>query len=328
MRRGLIALGLIAIAACAGVATTQAPEMGEAGYPILMEARRVPLGFGGARLADGVSYAGGLSLHGAHVRGLSDLKIDGDEAWSVSDFGTLVRFRLRLDDSGRLIGAGQASLRYLIGPDGAALRPKQAADAEGLALLNGAVAVSFERDDRIWSYGPLGADRPGPLRHPDADFGPNEGMEGLAAAPGGGWLVLGETGGAWVCKPSTCRALPQAPTRPDDGFKFTSADIDPAGGWFVLQRRYRAPFDLQARVRRMAPDGRLGPVLISLRPPASVDNFEGLAVQPSPTGQGLRLYLLSDDNDLAIQKTLLMAFDVVAPAPPSGSAKISADRRL
>jgi hypothetical protein len=311
MRQGLIALGLIALAACAGVATTQAPEMGAAGYPIRMEARRVPLGFGGARLAEGVTYAGGLSLHGANVRGLSDLKIEGDEAWAVSDFGTLVRFRLTLDERGRLVGAGQASLRYLIGPDGTALQPKQAADAEGLALLNGAVAVSFERDDRIWTYGPEGADLPQPLRHPDVTFGANEGMEALAAAPNGGWLVLGEAGGAWTCAPETCRRLPAAPKTVDDGFKFTSADVDPAGGWFILQRRYSPPFDLRIQVRRMAPDGQLGPVLIALRPPASVDNFEGLAVQASPTGRGLRLYLLSDDNDVPLEKTLLMAFDLV-----------------
>lgn len=314
MRQGLIALGLIAIAACAGVATTQAPEMGEAGYPIQMEARRVPLGFGGARLAQGVTYAGGLSLHGAHVRGLSDLKVDGDEAWSVSDFGTLVRFRLRLDAGGRLIGAGQASLRYLVGPDGAALAPKAAADAEGLALLADGVAVSFERQDRIWTYGPLGAGLPRPLRHPDAAFGSNEGMEALAAASDGGWLVLGEAGGAWVCRPEACRALPGAPTQVADGFKFTSADVDPSGGWFVLQRRYVPPFGLRVQVRRMARDGRLGPVLIALRPPASIDNFEGLAVQASPSGSGLRLYLLSDDNDVPLETTLLLAFDLAEGA--------------
>lgn len=306
--RSLAAAGLIALAACAGVVTTQ-PQFDEDGfYPVQIQAQRVPLGVGGADLARGVTYAGGLSLHGANLHGLSDLKLDGDQAWSVSDCGVLVRFTLRLDGRGRLIGAENATSRRLIGPDGAVLPSKRAADAEGLALLDTGVAVSFERDDRIWNYGPRGRSLPTPMRHPDVAFAANEGMEGLAAAPNGGWLVLGEAAGAWVCDPNACRALPKAPPTVEDGFKFTSADVDPAGGWFILQRRYRAPFDLQARVRRMAPDGSLGPVLIGLRAPASVDNFEGIAVQA--TAAGTRLYILSDDNANPLEKTLLMAFDV------------------
>lgn len=308
--RALAAAGLIALAACAGVVTTQAQFDEDGFYPVRIEARRVPLGVSGADLAPGVTYAGGLSLHGANLHGLSDLKLEGDRAWSVSDFGALVRFTLRLDSRGRLVGAYSAASRRLIGQDGAVLPSKRAADAEGLALLDTGIAVSFERDDRIWSYGPRGQDLPTPLRRPETVFGSNEGMEGLAAAPNGGWLVLGEAGGAWVCDPRACRALPQAPTKLEDGFKFTSADVDPAGGWFILQRRYRAPFDLQARVRRMAPDGSLGPVLIALRPPASVDNFEGIAVQATPAGA--RLYILSDDNANPLEKTLLMAFDVTS----------------
>lgn len=306
--KALAAIGLIAVAACAGVATTVPLEMGAAGYPIRMETRQVPLGVGGAILAPGVSYAGGLSLHGANLHGLSDLKLDGDQAWSVSDFGGLVRFTIRLDSAGRLVGAGDAGMRRLVGPDGEILAPKTAADAEGLALLNGAVVISFERNDRIWSYGPRALDLPTALRKPDVAFPDNEGMEGLSAAPGGGWLALGEGGGAWVCDASACRALPNAPAVITDGFMFTSADVDPNGGWFILQRSYRPPFDMRAQVRRMAPDGTLGPVLISLKGPASVDNMEGLAVQATP--EGARLYILSDDNDNPLEKTLLLAFDV------------------
>lgn len=310
MLKALGAASLIALAACAGVATTTPLTMGEAGYPISMETLRVPLGIGGADLAPGVSYAGGVAIRGANLHGLSDLKLDGDHAWAVSDFGNLIRFTIRLDARGRLVGAGDATLRQLVGEDGQVLRPKSAADAEGLVLLNGSIAISFERNDRIWSYGPNGARLPTPLRHPDVPFDRNEGMEGLAAAPDGGWLVLGEAGGAWVCHPAACRALPNAPTTITDGYKFTSADVDPNGGWFILQRRYAPPLDFRARVRRMAPDGTLGPVLIGLRAPASVDNFEGLAAKSTAPGR-TRLYILSDDNAIALEQTLLLAFDVV-----------------
>lgn len=47
---------------------------------------------------------------------------------------------------------------------------------------------------------------------------------------------------------------------------------------------------------------------LELAPPLTVDNFEGLAVVPR-SGGGVRFYLLSDDNALASQRTMLLAFD-------------------
>lgn len=308
--RTLAAVAVLLVSACAGAVTTREAPQGPV-YPIAIETRRVPLGVGGATLEPGVSYAGGLSLHGSAVHGLSDLKLEADglAAWSVSDLGSLFRFTLRLDPAGKLIGVEGGTRRFLTEPDGVLLTGKGRGDAEGLALFDdGRLVVSFERDHRIWSYGPAGAEAPAPLRRPDVAFPENEGMEGLAVAPDGGWLVLGEAGGAWTCDPSACRALPNAPTRFEANWRFTSADRDPAGGWFVLQRSYTAPFDMRARVYRMSQDGTLGPMLIELKAPASVDNFEGLAAHATPGG--VRLYLLADDNANPLEKTLLLAFDV------------------
>jgi hypothetical protein len=47
---------------------------------------------------------------------------------------------------------------------------------------------------------------------------------------------------------------------------------------------------------------------MDLAAPMTVDNFEGVAVVPRANG-GLRVYLLSDDNGNASQRTLLLAFD-------------------
>lgn len=319
MLRGLAAAAIVLLAACAGVATTRT-AIGDGAYPIRMEARRTPLGVGGVELAPGVAYAGGLALHGANLHGLSDLKNDGSQAWAVSDFGFLVRFRIVLDQRGRLIGAGSADRRALVDVDGAPLHPKAHADAEGLARLNdGRLLVSFERDHRIWDFGVEGSGPPRDMRQPDDAFADNEGLEGLSAADPDGttWLAMGESGGAWVCDPEACRALPKAQQATEDGYSVTGADRDPDGGWFVVQRRYAPPLDMRVRVRRMGPDGTLGPVLIALRPPASVDNFEGVAAVGTPSGT--RLYLLSDDNANPLQQTLLLAFDVrseaVRPVP-------------
>ena len=86
-------------------------------------------------------------------------------------------------------------------------------------------------------------------------------------------------------------------------------DRDPAGvGWFVVERRFREPADVRARIRRMDASGALGPALVELSLPSTVDNFEGLAA--AATANGVRLYILSDDNGSARQRTLLLAFDV------------------
>ena len=312
--RAATSMALIALAACAAVATaTPGPATGP-DYAIRLEARHVPLGIGGATLAPGVSYGGGLVLRGPELHGLSDLKVTGADpselrAWAVSDFGHLVRFSIRLDRNGRLTSADDATNRPLIGPDGAVLAPKENADAEGLAVLpDGNVLVSFERDHRIWSYGSGASERPRLVSTPRQPFGDNQGIEGLAPAPDGRWLALGEAGGAWLCDAEACDPLPNAPTAYTDGFLTTGADADPAGGWFIVQRLFTPPLNMQARVRHMAPDGTLSEPLIHLRPPASTDNFEGVAAVATSTGT--RLYLLSDDNDNFIQKTLLLAFDV------------------
>jgi len=315
--RGLGAAALMGAVACAAVATATPGPVASPDHAIRIEARAVPLGLGGATLAPGVRYAGGLVLRGPGLHGLSDLKIEGEGstdpgAWVVSDFGDLVRFTLRLDRNGRLTGADNAISRPLTGPDGVALTPKANADAEGLALLpDGRVLVSFEHDHRIWSYGTGANDRPVAVASPAADLPENEGLEGLAAALPAGWLALAEGGGAWLCE-KDCLALGPSTLVPADGFRFTGADLDPGGdGWFVVERFYRPPLDMRVRVRRLSAQGVLSAPLIQLRPPASTDNFEGVAAVATPNGT--RLYLLSDDNANLLQKTLLLAFDL----PPS-----------
>ena len=124
------------------------------------EVRTVGLGIpGGAALADGVRFAGGVELvlaENSPLRSLSDLKLlDADDFVSVSDAGDLVRGRLRLDRAGRLEGVDALRRRRLTLPDGAPIAEKEDGDAEGLFIdAEGRLAVSFERRHRLWSYGP------------------------------------------------------------------------------------------------------------------------------------------------------------------------------
>jgi hypothetical protein len=312
----LLAAGLLA--GCAGVAVQPAPWTAvEPGWTaVQVETRAIGLGVpGGVRLASGVRFAGGvevLSPPDARTHSLSDLKRVGEDVIMVSDWGDLFRARLGLDRQGRLRSIDQWRMHPLTDDDGRPFATKADGDAEGLAVTDdGRVLVSFERVHRLRDYGSADALRatPVPLALPDLQPG-NAGFEGIAVVRGG-WRVAAEGGGVWDCASAGCVAVtpPPAEPLPDSEYRITSLDRDPAGdGWFVLERLFREPADVRGRVRRMDASGALGPVLIELSLPSTVDNFEGLAAVPGR--DATRLYILSDDNGSARQRTLLLAFDI------------------
>lgn len=331
MIRRLTALAAaLALSACAG--TVEVPVGGPAAVPAdrwseaPASVRTVGLGIpGGAMLAKGVRFRGGLELvvdAGSPLHSLSDLKIAGDWFYAVSDAGDLVRFRPTFDAATEEpVGMVRLGVRRLTLPDGAPITAKEDGDAEGLAVTaHGDVVVSFERDHRIWDYGPVrqpGAPRA--LPRPDFDFGLNDGMEAISVADGRlcgeadapCLRVAGESGGVWDCGADGCRVVspPPAIPIPDSEYRITGMDRDPDGdGFWVVERRFRPPADVRGRVRRMAANGSLGPVLVELSLPSTVDNFEGIAVERRR--DGVRLYILSDDNNNSFQRTLLLAFDV------------------
>ncbi|WP_332654850.1 esterase-like activity of phytase family protein [Brevundimonas sp.] len=280
------------------------------------DVRPIGLGIpGGAALAKGVGFAGGVQVvleAGSPLHSLSDLKlIDGDDFVSVSDAGDLVRGRLRLDAGGRLTGVEGLRWRRLALTDGSPIADKADGDAEGLLLLaDGRVAVAFERRHRLWAYELERPGAPEPLPSPETAFALNDGMEGVSTAPDG-WRVAGESGGVWDCGAAGCRGVvaPPAEPVPDSEYRITGMDRDPGGdGFWVVERRFRPPVDVRGRIRRMAADGTMGPALVELSLPSTVDNFEGIAAVRH--GDGVRLYILSDDNGSERQRTLLLAFDV------------------
>lgn len=320
LRRLLPALAAVTLAACAGAVSVTPPLTPVAGWTTGAASTR-PIGLGlpgGARLADGVRFAGGVELvldATSPLHSLSDLKLTGDGDFvSVTDAGDLVRGRLVLDARGRLTGVSGLRYRRLTLLDGAPIVDKADGDAEGLLVTDGGdLFISFERNHRIWDYGPTDAPHamPTPVRRPDVALPLNDGMEGISAARDDGWRVSAENGGVWDCRPAACRVVTPPPaTPPTDGdYRTTGMDRDPAGpGYVIVQRSYRPPLDARARIRRMAEDGALGPVLVELKLPGTTDNFEGIAAVARDGGT--RLYILSDDNSNPAQRTLLLAFDV------------------
>ncbi len=318
MRRLLALPPLLFLSACAGAAALTAPIEAPPGWaPVQAEVRTIGLGLpGGVRMADGVRFAGGVQLsasRGNRLHGLSDLKALGEELLVVTDAGDLLRLRPVLDRRGRLAGLSGLSLRALPAADGGPFAGKAEGDAESLAVRpDGGLVVGFEQQPRLWLYGRVAAlaERPTPLAVPPVASG-NDGLEAVAVAPGG-LRVAAESGGVWDCRPTACREIvpPPATPLPLDGWRITGMDRDPGGdGWFVVERLYREPVDMRARIRRMDAEGRLGPELVVLSLPSTTDNFEGIAAVAGPDG-GTRLYIVSDDNDHPRQRTLLLALDV------------------
>jgi hypothetical protein len=195
--------------------------------------------------------------------------------------------------------------------------------------------VSFERKHRVWCYGQehdlLASPRPVAVPAAVEGLPHNAGIEALVSLGDGRLLLLAEgssscpgAGRAWIGRdgawneatfPLHCAVdAPERPFNPTDGVALPSGDV------IVVERRYPP---LGARLRRIAREdldrGDLaGAEIALLRPPLTLDNFEGLDAWRAPDGT-TRLVLLSDDNGCrkdgrvvsTSQRTLLLEFTLL-----------------
>ena len=265
------------------------------------------------------AYAGGIEIRSADVTGiheLSDLRIvSGDRLVAVSDRGHLFEARLLLDETAELVGLSDARLVPLVSEQGEPLTGLEA-DAEGLDILpTGERLVSFEQHHRIWLY-PVDDSPPRRTPSPDGPFPPNGGMEALTLYPAAGpgfYLVGSEGGTVWLCSLSaTCEETAFGALVPQD-FGLTALAAYGKGGDFAMLARAYDPRlgTTRVSVRLISTiavgEGRILDEMM-LAAPFTVDNFEGIAVVPQPSGR-IRLYLVSDDNGSTAQSTYLLAFD-------------------
>jgi hypothetical protein len=259
-------------------------------------------------------YAGGLALASRQtdrLHGLSDLLVTPTgRLTAIGDEGILLDARLIFDGAERLVGLTDARLTLLTGEDGKPLSDKAVADAEGLALFpSGDRLVSFERRHRIWLY-PAAGGPPRPVPMPAGSFPLNGGMEALAVDPEAGadaYVVGAEVSGdTWTCQLLSPPCI-KGPTV-DKSAEFGLVAINRLAGMqtvyllraFDAARGNRISLQIFRAARMIA--------RMDMAPPMTVDNFEGLAAVPRPDGR-VRFYLISDDNALARQRTLLLAFD-------------------
>lgn len=258
--------------------------------------------------------------------GLSGLWLapDGRAMIAASDRGTLWQVGLVHRADGRLTGF--ADWRP-IEPGSAPGDPSGPSDRDAEALApsgTDGLVVAYEGTPRLrrLTLGALAAPAAVLPDLPGLEPG-NVGIEALAALPDGALLALAEgqftaSGdlAAWYVEGE--RALPLSYAA-SDGFAPTGADrLDEV--IFVVERQFSLLGGFATRVvalpaAEVRPGARLIPrPLAVLRPPLVGENFEAIAARRAPDGRVL-LYLLADDNFIALQRTLLLQLSLEAAWP-------------
>lgn len=270
-------------------------------------------------------YRGGLVLSSNENRfgGFSALGVsaDGRRMVSLSDRGNRFSANLLYDTDGQLVGLEKTDLSSLAGLDGRTLQSKKESDIESMSPgVAGEIIVSFERHHRLWRYLP-GQIVPEPLPSPQGidKLKKNSGIEALTLLEDGRLLALSEgsqkveTAIGWV---SDVNGWSPLTYKLEDGFRVTGAATHPNGDVFVLERYYTLRDGVAVRIKRLSPDhvqpgAELhGHRIAEIRPPLSVDNFEGIDIRSTADNRSF-LYLISDDNFNFLQSTLLMMFEVM-----------------
>ena len=270
-------------------------------------------------------YRGGLHLSTDNSRfgGLSALGIsaDGRRLVALSDDGQRFSARLVYDRAGNLAGLRDADLGSSAGLDGRPFSSKADGDVESMSPgVEGEIIVALEQRHRLLRYLP-GVTVPEPLSEPVemSNLPFNNGVEALTLLAGGSLLALSEGKKdrdavvGWISDSNGWSVLTY---RAADGFRVTGAATHPGGDVLVLERLFTLRGQNAIRLKRIAAatiqaGARLdGTIIAELRPPLTIDNFEGIEARRGQRGEVL-VYLVPDDNFNAEQRTLLMMFELL-----------------
>jgi hypothetical protein len=323
-----------ALAALCVVAAACAPS--NAGGPIdqwkTVSVTVVPVD-AGVETVGRLAYRGGLELRADDPTfvGLSGIEVlDNNRIVAISDEADWIEAQLVLDERGYLTGFTNVRSAWMRDERGLPFTNKREGDSEGLAqLADGRFAVSFERTHLIRIYdlnrdGPFGSAVMGPRLDDVARLPANAGLEALGALDDA--LLAGAEGGdepatsLWLAPiDATAPVAAQFAYPLSGGFSLTAMDRLPDGSFVAIERFYAPVIGPRARITRFVAPSEDGAVerevLALLEPPFPVDNFEGISAVRAPDG-GARIYIVSDNNRSAQQRTLLYAFDIVPDEPP------------
>ena len=311
----LVVLSLVLLGASP---TSGLPELSVAPIPLpegaagLDQIGRLTL-WGGLVLNDSSSGFGGFSA--------VEVSPDGSQLWALSDQGRVLTGRLRYDDDGRLQGLDRTALVPLLDTDG---RPVAGArrDAEGLARLpDGSFVISYERRHRLALHGVGLSDTTAIQLAAPQDLQrlhSNRGIEAVTFLSDGRLLMLGETGlrgevaafPGWFSGSNGWLRFAYLAAR---GYRPTGAATLPTGDVVVIERRDPVLILTGGRVvlvpREAIRSGQSvgGMELGRLGLPSLNANYDGIAAWQDGLGR-LRLLVISDNNFLSVQRTLLLQF--------------------
>ena len=270
------------------------------------------------------------TVNGVRFSGLSALAWNEDDSllYALTDHGVLLHLRPSFRN-GLLADVTLLHAASLIDPRTRKPVKWRRSDAEGLDILNGRngqkgdaeLIVSFEGEPRIARYRPDGqfiAEVPlaGPL-HNIRNYRYNKMLEAVCVHPREGVLTApeeplnGETGTArlyrtdgssWRFAPSR-GGIVALECLPDGDVLAVERDYSALSlRWIITLRRLRLPAG-------SPPDTLLAAEIVATLDSDQgmhIDNFEGLARH-----HGNRFFMVSDDNDVFVQRTLLVYFELL-----------------
>lgn len=287
------------------LAGSAAPDPGGRAAPLTIE----PLDLGEGELR-GVTLTGAWRLESPHEAfgGLSGLLVEGGQVTMVGDQGWWF--------SGRRGPQGlepRVGILRMTGNRGEPL-DKRGGDAEGLTRRGGRLVVSFERDHRIAAH--IGRGRLGRTVRSGAlsELAYNGGLEALATLPDGRLLAVAEeaVGEAFpVFLVDQAGSVTEARLPKRSRHQVTGADVGPDGKLYLLRRFFSVLTGLSIRLDRYhlgadgLPDPRTAETLAAWESTSGIDNMEGVAAFRDEAG-ATRLWLLSDDNFNALQRSILV----------------------
>ena len=311
-----------------------AAEAPAGGEPIAVYAHQIPLfpDEPDRKAAGKLTYLGGIVLTSSDPRfgGYSGLIVSPDGETFLAQSDRAYWFAGNFTQAGgHVTGVKDTMLAPMLDQDGKQLTSPYF-DSESIAAIgvfpDADILVGFESRDRVDRYA-IARDgfnaRAQPVAMP-ADIKnnlPNKGLEGLVLLADGRLLAvdeetLDEAGNAkaWIVPldgsaPSTLSVRREAPYDVTDLTRLPNGDI------LMLERRYTPISGPGMRIRRVAkdtikPGATLdGEVLIELGVSSSIDNMEGIAARAAPDG-GVLIYVISDDNQSAAQRTVLLEFEM------------------
>jgi len=282
--------------------------------------------------AGALRFVAGLALTSSESAfgGLSGLHIskDGTKLLAVSDQGSWLSAVLTYDGM-KVMGLDEARMAPIPGPDGKPLASKYEQDAEGLDVTDdGLACVSFERHHRVWCYdlARQGFDAPAipiDIGGMGEELDDNGGLETLVIlhnamdAPALFTIAekADETSGAMPAAHIGKDWVNRARVKAEPPFSITDGKMRSNGNLILAERRYSPLAGVGLRLREIEA-GFLetetpleGRELLNVGQAYSIDNMEGLALVETEEGRTF-LFLLSDDNFNAMQRTLLLQFEL------------------